>query len=72
MKGNFCLPEFPLTRHLNRGESMISIRLERPEDVSQVRIINEQAFEQATEANIVDHNWNEEDMSHYAVTILGH
>ena len=33
---------------------MISIRLERPEDVSQVRIINEQAFEQATEANLVD------------------
>ena len=33
---------------------MISIRLERPEDLSQVRIINEQAFELATEANLVD------------------
>jgi putative acetyltransferase len=30
------------------------IRLERPEDASQVRIVNERAFEQPTEANIVD------------------
>ena len=33
---------------------MITIRIERPEDIPHVRIINEQAFEQPTEANIVD------------------
>lgn len=35
-------------------ESMITIRIERPEDIPHVRIINEKAFEQPTEANIVD------------------
>jgi putative acetyltransferase len=33
---------------------MITIRLERPEDVPQVRSINELAFETPAEANIVD------------------
>lgn len=33
---------------------MITIRIERPEDVLQVRKINEQAFETPAEANIVD------------------
>ena len=33
---------------------MTSIRLEKPEDASLVRIVNERAFEQRTEANLVD------------------
>jgi putative acetyltransferase len=33
---------------------MSTIRPERPEDASQVRIVNELAFEQPTEANLVD------------------
>jgi putative acetyltransferase len=33
---------------------MITIRIEQPEDIPHVRYINEQAFEQPAEANIVD------------------
>lgn len=33
---------------------MVTIRLERPEDKSQVRHVNEQAFGRAAEANLVD------------------
>jgi len=33
---------------------MISVRLERPEDVGKVRALNESVFETPTEANIVD------------------
>jgi putative acetyltransferase len=33
---------------------LINIRLERPGDVAEVRVINEEAFEQPAEANIVD------------------
>lgn len=33
---------------------MITIRIERSEDIPHVRIINEQAFEQPAEADIVD------------------
>ena len=33
---------------------MIAIRVERPQDVSQVRTVNERAFGQPTEADIVD------------------
>jgi len=33
---------------------MITTRIERPEDIPYICIINEHAFEQATEANIVD------------------
>ena len=33
---------------------MISVRHERPEDISSVRIINEQVFSQPVEADIVD------------------
>jgi putative acetyltransferase len=33
---------------------MINVRVEKPEDIPQVRIINEQAFKQPIEADIVD------------------
>ncbi len=33
---------------------MISVRLERPEDIPKIRMINEEAFGHTTEANIVD------------------
>jgi putative acetyltransferase len=33
---------------------MISIRPERPEDIAAIRSVNEAAFEQTTEADIVD------------------
>jgi predicted N-acetyltransferase YhbS len=36
------------------GVCMIDIRIERPEDVSQVRVINKKAFEKPAEANVVD------------------
>ncbi|MHB8793041.1 MAG: GNAT family N-acetyltransferase [Thermoleophilia bacterium] len=38
----------------NKGESVIGIRTERPEEVSQIREVNKQAFGQPTEADIVD------------------
>jgi putative acetyltransferase len=43
-----------LTRCFGKGAIMISVRRERPEDISSVRIINEQAFGQPVEADIVD------------------
>jgi putative acetyltransferase len=39
---------------LGSGACFINIRLERPEDVAEVRAVNEAAFEQPAEANIVD------------------
>ena len=33
---------------------MITVRMERPEDVSSVRNVNQEAFEEPTEANLVD------------------
>ncbi len=48
-------PLTPAALHaFGSGECTINIRPERPEDVAQVRVINEQAFEQPAEANIVD------------------
>jgi putative acetyltransferase len=39
---------------LGSGACIINIRLERPEDFAAVRVVNEEAFEQSAEANIVD------------------
>ncbi len=36
------------------GETMINIRIESQEDIQQVHLLNEQAFEQPAEASIVD------------------
>ena len=42
------------TSYSSRGEIMISVRLEKPEDISSIRTINELAFGQPVEADIVD------------------
>jgi putative acetyltransferase len=47
-------PNDPLEPDPEKGKLMINIRIEKPGDVSQVRHVNDLAFETPAEANIID------------------
>jgi len=48
------IEKYPYNCKIGKGKHIINIRIEKPEDVLQVRKINEQAFKIPDEANIVN------------------